>query len=1072
MKIASVCGTFAAVTLGLGLSAVPAVPTAHASLDSAAVHASQRPTGPRDAHLIGGVVRLTDGEPAGDVCVSAAGPMGTAQARTAATGRYELAVPRPGSYVLAYRDCGPGELAGLSASAAAGPAAVRQVRAAGSVTVAAPVTLPQQTSQRSLQSALTAAGVSTPRAPRRFAVAVLRAAKPDLRLDGIAGKVTGPSGRPLSGVCVWIVGNGWAQGSGTNKNGTYSNVGGPVPAGWYPIEFTSNCNSFPFPAGPWAPEWYRHAFSQPDATKVHIRAGQITRNVNAVMVRDGEITGTVTGAHGKPVAGICVALTTPSGLEVNQATTRKNGTYRLSGLDPGRYRALFVPGCGGGADYAQAWWPHAPSLKKARPIEVRLDHVTKGIDARLQELGTIRGQVRLGNKSGKPLGGMCVSASPAGNPLGGGFASTARNGTYVIEGLPTGRYRVSVSPGCNNNGNYLSANYPRLVKVADERTVTIDVYLQSGGIISGTVRSAATGKPIAGICVQDENGYDGITNADGTYQVDQLPTEVTTVTFSGGCGNGGSYAPQWYPGQDNAETAATIKVRAGHDTAGINANLLPGATITGRVTAASGKGLGGVCVAATPSYAQLDFGAEAVTTSTGAYSLANLAADDYEINFFGGCSPFTVNLGQQWYRAQPTETTAGLVSARAGATVSGIDGTVTVGGSISGNVTGRSGQSVQFSCIEAINTRTGLAGVSFGVGGGYEVDGLAPGKYRVYVTDCLAGATLAPGQYKTAVTVRARHNTGRIDIVLPLGGTITGRISIRGSGKPAVGVCVTVSNGNPLSGPSITVTDSGGQYRATQLNSGSHKVAIDTSGCEETGENLAPASRPGSVHVRAGRLTSGVNWSVGTGGTISGLVTGPGGQPEPGICVEAYKSAGGPYLLPVAVTGADGSYQLQGLASGRYKVLFDDPSCSFGSVSLAGQWYDGAISQAAGVTVVVTAGHVKGDVDAELGTYGTITGSVTGTAGTSLAGICVSAVPASGNLSPVYTTSSGGTYTLSGLPPGRYRVEFQSGCGAAGWAAQWWKSASSAKKATVLSVLPGSAFNGINASMTAATAGS
>ncbi len=1069
MKIGSVCAALAVVALGFGLTALPAAPAAQAATRPA--RGSQQPARPGDAHLIGGVVRLADGRPASGVCVTATGPTGTAFARTAADGRYELAV-RAGSYVLAYRDC-QASGRGLQASAAAGPDTVRQVRAVASATVLPPVTLPQPTSRSSLQTALAAAGVSVPQAPRRAADTRARAGEQDTRLDGWAGRVTSPSGRPLEGICVALIGKGYAEGIGTARNGTYY-FSSEIPPGWYPIEFTSNCRSFPFPTGPWAPEWYRHAFSQADATKVHIQAGKITRNVNAVMVRGGQITGTVTGAHGKPLAGICAALATPSGVEVAQATTRANGTYRLTGLDPGSYRMLFAPGCGGGADYAQIWWPHAQSLKKARPITVRLGHTTEGIDGRLQELGTITGQVRLGSKAGRPLSGMCVSATVPGSFDAEGLVSTARNGTYVIEGLPAGRYQIEVNPGCNNNGNYLSATYPRLVKVADGRTVTgIDVYLQPGGIISGTVLSAATGKPIGGICVSDENGDFGQTAANGTYQIDQLPDEATSVTFIGGCGNKGSYAPQWYLDEDNEATAATVVVKAGHDTTGIDAALLPGATITGRVTATSGKGLGGVCVSATPSFGELDFGAYAVTAGDGAYSIANLAADDYTISFSGGCSSYTQDLGQQWYRGQPTGATADLVSARAGATVSGIDGTVAKGGSISGKVTDRAGRPAPIACIFAANTRTGSAGgagvlsLNLGGGGGYEIDGLAPGRYVVTASDCDLGGTLAPGRYKSVVTVRAGHNAADINIVLPPGGTIAGIILIRGTAKPAVGVCVTANNGNPLTGSATTVTGTSGRYSLTGLDAGSYRVTIATSDCEGASENLAPASLPDRVHVTAGRVTRHVNWFLGTGGAISGLVTGPGGQLEPGVCVEAYESAGGQSPLPSTTTGTDGSYQLSGLAAGRYKVLFGDPSCSIGPAGLAEQWYDGAISQAAATTVVVKAGHVQENVNAALGPEGTITGSVAGRANAPLTGVCVSAVPITSNLSPVYTTSRAGTYTLTGLPPGRYRVEFLSGCGATGWAAQWWKGAGSSKTATVLSIVPGSVISGINAAMTA-----
>jgi len=38
------------------------------------------------------------------------------------------------------------------------------------------------------------------------------------------------------------------------------------------------------------------------------------------------------------------------------------------------------------------------------------------------------------------------------------------------------------------------------------------------------------------------------------------------------------------------------------------------------------------------------------------------------------------------------------------------------------------------------------------------------------------------------------------------------------------------------------------------------------------------------------------------------------------------------------------------------------------------------------------------------------------------------------------------------LPPGRYRIEFSTGCGAKGHPTQWWHNAKSASAATVITV--------------------
>jgi Carboxypeptidase regulatory-like domain len=1014
--------------------------------------AAQLPT----ARVVTGVVYEAAGRPAAGVCVIATGTAGTAFARTALTGRYSLAMPRTGSYVLRYRACRSGAAV-----------ATRGVVITGaSATALPPVTLPRPPDSGAYAAEFATAGVTV---PRGLAVRTSAPGAAGRRGAGIHGKVTAPSGRPLKNICTWLIGNGFAFGSATAKNGMYFIPAQPSLTGRYPVEFTSACSLPPLAKGPWAPEWYKDAFSQGAATKVLLKPGHVVRHIDAVMQPEGVITGTVTGAAGRKLDGVCVLLTTGKGVEVAQAVTRANGSYRVVGLDPGRYRALFL-GCRA-ADYATAWWPSAKKLSGARPIRVRLGRVTRGINARLVQLGTITGTVRLRDKHGAPLRGMCVSAASPNPALPIGFASTARNGTYAIPGLAAGKYEIFVNAGCNNNGNYASASYPRLVSVADGVTATgIDVYLQPGGIVSGTVTSAATGTPLAGVCVADGNGDFGVTSGSGTYRLDQLSAGSTTMAFGGGCGNGGSYAPQWYPGQDNPAAARTVTIRAGRDTAGVDAAMLPGATIAGQVTA-GGKPARGVCVSAVGRYylglPLGDLGGQVITGKSGRYSIANLAPDDYAVAFFGGCGIGTGDAAQQWYPGQPTYATAGLVSAQAGETLDGISAAVTRGGLISGNVTDSSGSPVaQFSCVYALNRRTGLAGGNdtFGFGGGYTIFGLAPGRYIVEAQNC-GGGNLGDVRYRSLVTVRAGHDTPNINLALPRAGSITGKITIRGTRAPARGVCVVASNADPLGG-GTAVTSRDGQYRITGLSAGSYRMAVVTAdGCESSGESLAPARLTGRAHVAAGRVTAGVNGSVGQGGSVAGVVTGPGGHAEPGICAEVYTQAGG--LVSYVSTGRNGQYLATGLAPGRYDVQLGDPSCSDGPPGLASQWYDEAGSRSSATVVTVTADHVRADVNAVLGTDGTVSGSVTGPASAALTGICVSAVPVSRGDSTVYAASSGGSYTLAELQPGRYRVEFRSGCGLSGYKAQWWDASGSKAKATVITVGTGAVVSDISAVMQA-----
>ena len=165
-------------------------------------------------------------------------------------------------------------------------------------------------------------------------------------------------------------------------------------------------------------------------------------------------------------------------------------------------------------------------------------------------------------------------------------------------------------------------------------------------------------------------------------------------------------------------------------------------------------------------------------------------------------------------------------------------------------------------------------------------------------------------------------------------------------------------------------------------------------------------------------------------------------------------------------TGLDGSYLASGLAAGTYQVYFGDPQCLLTAPGLAPQWYSGQLTQAAAMKVTVTVGHTTGSIDAALQPDGQITGSVSGPTATPLAGACVTAVPvpADGSLPVVAVTGSSG-YTLGDLVPGGYKVRFSAGCGAVGYATQWWDDAASRKAATVVTVGPNQDVPGISATL-------
>jgi hypothetical protein len=166
-------------------------------------------------------------------------------------------------------------------------------------------------------------------------------------------------------------------------------------------------------------------------------------------------------------------------------------------------------------------------------------------------------------------------------------------------------------------------------------------------------------------------------------------------------------------------------------------------------------------------------------------------------------------------------------------------------------------------------------------------------------------------------------------------------------------------------------------------------------------------------------------------------------------------------------TGTDGRYRLTNLQPGRYRVFFDTTAdCDFSQDGLVPQWYRDTASRARATLVTVRAAATTTAISATLQADGGISGTVTAASGgRPLTGICVRAVPQAAGRAASFTVTGGGRYSLIGLAPGRYLVRFSSGCGASGYATQWWKNAGSAARATIVAVRASGTTSGVNAAL-------
>jgi hypothetical protein len=184
-----------------------------------------------------------------------------------------------------------------------------------------------------------------------------------------------------------------------------------------------------------------------------------------------------------------------------------------------------------------------------------------------------------------------------------------------------------------------------------------------------------------------------------------------------------------------------------------------------------------------------------------------------------------------------------------------------------------------------------------------------------------------------------------------------------------------------------------------------------------------------------------LNLALGDAGGISGTVTAAhGGARLNNVGVHVLTSSGDD--AGYATTGADGTYQVTGLAPADYYVCFDASGATGGS-SVAGYpsqccrdapWKLGSGLPPGATPVPVTAGKLTTAVNAALNDGGGISGTVTAAAGgAKLGNLDVWVFTSSGDEAGWTTTGTNGTYQVTGLiPASGYRVCFDASEAAGG----------------------------------------
>lgn len=349
----------------------------------------------------------------------------------------------------------------------------------------------------------------------------------------------------------------------------------------------------------------------------------------------------------------------------------------------------------------------------------------------------------------------------------------------------------------------------------------------------------------------------------------------------------------------------------------------------------------------------------------------------------------------------------------------------------------------------------------------YRLDGSAVtgGNTSMYTSSGLYTITLPPGNYKLAgdpvggngpsaryapawfsnqdsfdnaavITVISGSVQSNVDIALPLGSQIQGRVTAantqNGLANVFVTAEVTVTRGSSQTTRQFTaITDATGAYTLTGLLPGSYIVLFSPSvssgqayASQYYSGKLSKATATPIVVASLGGNLTGINVALTAGASIRGRVVDEAtGLPFVDPSTRLVVSALGDGIGAAALVDADGRYTLT-VPSGRYKIGFQPSRSELNPSRYLYEYFDNQATLDTAQFVDITAPSVRDNINAALRQGAWITGVVTDhVTGLPIYGVDIMLNTASGGyLNFVHSDINGLFNTAYGLYPGTYQV--------------------------------------------------
>ncbi|GAA3543271.1 hypothetical protein AFL01nite_10860 [Aeromicrobium flavum] len=662
--------------------------------------------------------------------------------------------------------------------------------------------------------------------------------------SSIVGTITLPDGSEFgAGLSVELVQDQFGDGSHDYIDGhafdggeaAYSYRFDGLDAGTYQVRVLASSHYVPANS-PW----------------IELAAGERRANVNVTMVKGAGVSGTLVAPGLESASSFTIEQRTALGAweQVDELEAWERGVkdFSFDQLEAGTYRVGVVP----------VWQDELGYVKTmSAPFTLATGQLKTGLSIKLDKGPRFSGRVSMSGSSSLPpefadedwSSHVRLEQYKAGEDGSMGWnepdelpgmtsASVVSDGSFTLIAPGAGTYRVVFTAG---NDQYWSEPTSAATVVVGQE-VRRDVAIRPSAAVSGSVSSPG---------LSWESDEDEGLEAGVNIEIQQLVGERWGVVGSSHLWRAGAYTVyvpgatpgsvrlRFIPGHQPAAArvfwngtvngtafgaeARMINLTAGSKAVGRDVTLRPAGRISGTITAATRP----------KSVRALSQSGELVTEAslegnedgTWSYDIDGLAAGSYAIAFERS-STLTRYAAQ--YHAGVDETrgvsAATVVTLGWGSTTAGVSATYWTGGTIRGTVKRRDGSAAVGCWVEAYDT----SGVrvarraSTQEDGGFLVQGLSTGQYKVRVTKSCVGSTFYLDQHSTTYTSTSADLGDTVQVrtgaptLLPrvlqlVDGTqvtpaIRNTVAPKVSGVPAVGQVLTAVVGSwSVSGVSPSV---------------------------------------------------------------------------------------------------------------------------------------------------------------------------------------------------------------------------------------------------------------------------